>query len=225
MSNNQNPNKEQLLRTIERLERNPDDKVGILADVGITALGVAGAGAAAAFFGTTTASIPIITALTGIGMVVAAPVGLVAGAAVAGGAAVYGISRLIKDGGFNEGKRNQLLHEYREKLREVEAKDKRSEVKEHDITDFYVFLKEPLKLNLLSAEDAYQLIQAVENGQIPLSEAYKLVGQLFDDQSLQDEKIITICPNCSQKLRVPSNLGILTLTCPKCKNSWQWNPR
>lgn len=222
MSNNQNPTKEQLLKAIERLERNPDDKIGILADLGITALGAAGAGVAAAFFGTTTASIPIITALTGIGIAVAAPVGLVAGAAVAGGAAIYGISRLIKDGGFNEGKRNQLLHEYRERIKEIEAKDRRSEVKEDDITNFYVFLKKPLELNLISAEDAYQLIQAVEHGQIPLSQAYKLVGQLFDDQALQDEKIITICPNCSQKLRVPSNLGVLTLTCPKCKNCWQW---
>lgn len=222
MSNKQNPTKEQLLKAIERLEQNPDDKIGILADVGITALGAAGAGVAAAFFGTTTASIPIITALTGLSIAVAAPVGLVAGAAVAGGVAIYGISRLIKDGGFNDGKRNQLLHEYRERLKEVEAKDRRSEVNEHDITNFYVFLKEPLELNLISAEDAYQLIQAVEHGQIPLSQAYKLVGQLFDDQPAQDEKIITVCPNCSQKLRVPSNLGVLTITCQKCKNRWQW---
>ncbi|MBW4421694.1 MAG: hypothetical protein KME13_21140 [Myxacorys californica WJT36-NPBG1] len=226
MSNNQNLTKEQLLKAIERLERNPDDKVGIFADVGITALGAAGAAGAAAILGSTTASIPVITALTGLSLVAAAPVGLVAGAAVVGGAAIYGLSRFIKDGGFNEGKRDQLLNEYRDKLKDVQAKERRSEVKQQDITAFYVFLKEPLRLNLISAEDAQQLIQAMESGQIPLSEAYELIGQLLqDEQKPQPEKILTTCPNCSQKLRAPSHLGQLTLTCPKCKHYWQWIPR
>jgi hypothetical protein len=181
MPDKQNLTKDQLLKIIEKLEKNPNDRVGILADIGVAALGAAGAGAAAAVLGTTTASIPMITALTGIGMVVAAPVALVAGAAAAGGAAVYGVSRLIKDGGFHEGKRNQLLNEYKEKLREVEAKERQSNFDEHDRTRFYSFLKEPLKHNLISPNDAQQLMQAVENGHISLSEAYKLVGQVLSD--------------------------------------------
>jgi len=181
MSDKQNFTKEQLIKTIEQLEKNPNDRVGILADVGVTALGAAGAGAAAAVLGTTTASIPIITAVTGIGMVVAAPAALIAGAAVAGGAAIYGVSRLIKNGGFNEGKRKQLLNEYKEKLREVEAKERRSNFDEHDRTRFYSFLKEPLKHNLISPDDAHQLMQAVENGYVSLSEAYKLVGKVLSD--------------------------------------------
>lgn len=229
MSNKQSYTKEKLLRIIEQLEKNPNDRVGILADIGVTALGAAGAGAAAAVLGTTTASIPIITAVTGIGMVVAAPVVLVAGAAVAGGATLYGVSRLIKDGGFNEGKRKQLLNEYKEKLREVEAKERRSNFDEHDKTKFYSFLKEPLKHNLISPDDAHQLMQAVENGHISLSEAYKLVGQVLSDnqviQSEKSEKIVIACPNCSQKLRAPTDLGQLNLTCPKCKHSWLWVPK
>ena len=225
MSNNQNPTKEQLLEAIKRLKQNPHDKVGILGDLGITAAG-AGAGiAAAALLGTTTASIPIITALTGIGMVVAAPVTLVAGAAVAGGAALYGLSTLIKDGGFQEGKRDELEREYEERLRDIEAKERCSKVKKQDLTDFYVLFEDALKLNLISNEDAYQLIQAVELGQIPLSEADMLVKKLFDNQVPQVEKTIIACPSCSQKLRAPSDLGELTLSCPKCKHSWQWVPR
>lgn len=236
MSDQQKLTKEQLLKVIEQLEKNPNDRIGILANAGVTALGAAGAGVAAAFFGTTTASIPIITAVTGIGMVAAAPVALVAGAAVAGGAAVYGLSRLIKGGGLNEGKRNQLLNEYKEQLREVEVKERQSNFDEHDKTKFYSFLKEPLKHNLISPDDAQQLMQAVENGHIPLSEAYKLVGQVFSDsqtagqvlsdsQTTQPEKVITLCPNCSQKLRAPIHLGQVNLTCPKCKHSWLWVPK
>jgi Zn-finger nucleic acid-binding protein len=43
-------------------------------------------------------------------------------------------------------------------------------------------------------------------------------------QALESEKIITSCPNCSQKLRAPSHLGELQLICPKCRHSWLWNP-
>ncbi|HEY9604539.1 MAG TPA: hypothetical protein V6C85_23240 [Allocoleopsis sp.] len=38
------------------------------------------------------------------------------------------------------------------------------------------------------------------------------------------EQLITLCPSCSQKLYVPSLLGELQLTCPKCRHSWLWNP-
>ncbi len=184
MSEKQELTKEKLIDIIEKLEKNPSDRVGILADIGVTALGAVGAGAAAAVLGTTTASIPIITAVTGIGMVVAAPVALVAGAAVAGGAAIYGVSRLIKDGGFNEGKRKQLLNEYKDRLKDIEAKERQSNFDEHDKTSFYSFLKEPLKHNLINPDDAHQLIQAVENGHIPLSEAYKLVEKVLSDSQI-----------------------------------------
>ena len=226
MSYHQKLTKEQLLKIIENLEKNPNDRVGILAEIGVAALGAAGAGAAAAVLGTTTAAIPIITAITGIGMVVAAPVTLIAGAAVAGGAAVYGVSKLIKDSGFHEGKRNQLLNESKERLREIEIKERQSNLDERDKTKFHLFLKEPLKHNLISTEDAYQLIQAVESGQISLSEAYKLVEQIVSpSQITEPEKDIIPCPTCSQKLRVPNNLGKLNLTCPKCKYSWLWVSR
>lgn len=234
MSEDKNLTKEQLLKTIEQLEKNPNDKVGILADVGVATLSAAGigfGGFVAATIGTTTASIPIITAITGItGAVIAAPVALVAGAAVAGGAAAYGVGRLIKDSAkdssFHEGKRKQLLNELKEKLRETEAKERQSNFDERDKTKFHLFLKEPLKHNLISPDDAHQLMQAVENGQITLSEAYKLVGQVFSpSQTTETEKVIIPCPKCSQKLRAPSNLGQLNLTCPKCKHSWLWVSR
>ncbi len=171
--------KEELIKLIERVEKNPDDRVGIFADIGITALGAIGGGAAAAAFGTSVASIPIFTAITGIGMFVAAPFALVAGAAVAGGAAVYGVSRLIKDGGFHEGKRSQLLNELRENLKEVEVKERKSNLNEHDKTKLYSFLKEPLRHELITTEDAQQLMEAVETGQISLSEAYKLIEDIL----------------------------------------------
>jgi hypothetical protein len=189
MSDKQKVTKEKLIETIEKLESNPNDTVGILADVGITALGAAGAAAAAVALGTTTVSIPIITSLTGIGLFVAAPLALIAGAAVAGGAAVYGVSRLIKDGGFHEGKRMHLLNEYQEKLRELEVEERRSKFDEsNNKTRFYSFLKEPLTYDLISPDDAHKLMQEVENGRTSLSEARKLIGDILQAAKSQPKK-------------------------------------
>lgn len=179
MSNPKKLNKKQLLKTIEELEKNPNDRVGILADAGIAVFGAAGAGALAAVFGAGTVSIPIVTALTGIGFVAAAPVTLVAGAAVAGGAAAYGITRLIKGSGYNEGKQTEILRRLKDQLKEVEAKERQSSLSGDDKTEFYIFLKEPLQFDLISSEDAQRLIAAVESGQMPLKEAYQLVENIL----------------------------------------------
>jgi hypothetical protein len=32
------------------------------------------------------------------------------------------------------------------------------------------------------------------------------------------------CPNCRRLLRVPTNRGELVLTCPICRNRWEWSP-
>ena len=53
MSANKTPTKEQILKSIEQLEKNPHDKLRILADIGIGVVGAAGAGAAVAAFGGT----------------------------------------------------------------------------------------------------------------------------------------------------------------------------
>ena len=44
MSDTKNPTKEQILKAIEKLEKNPHDKIGILSDIGIGVVGAAGAG-------------------------------------------------------------------------------------------------------------------------------------------------------------------------------------
>ena len=179
MSGNKTLTKEQILKAIEQLEKNPDDKLGILGDVGITALGAVGAGVAVAAAGITT-SIPIITAITGIGMVVAAPLGLVAGAALAGGAACYGVSRLIKGGGYNEAKQEELSQQLQEQLRKVETKERASKLEDSEKTKFIVCLKEPVRLNLITPQKAQDLMRAVESGQMPIQEANKIVQDIVE---------------------------------------------
>jgi|GEM_PF-2385130 len=145
---------------------------------------------------------------------------------VVDGAAVYGVSRSIKDNDFHEGKRKQLLNECKKHLREFEAKERRSNFDKQDKTRFYLVLKEAVTNNLIVPDDAHQLVQSLENGRISLSEVYQLVEQIFSENPInQPMKVVIDCPNCSQKLRVPSNLGQLNLTCSKCKHSWSCVPQ
>ena len=65
MADKQKLTKEQLIKLIEQLEKNPNDRIGLLGDAGVTVLGAAGAATAVSLIGTT-ASIPLVTALTGI---------------------------------------------------------------------------------------------------------------------------------------------------------------
>src|SRR6476646_3969142 len=154
MSSEKTVTKEQLLKTIEKLEKNPHDKLGILGDVGIvavgTGLGALGAGAVATAAGAT--AIPVLTtvgAWAGITLVGATPIGWVIGTAAAGGAAAYGISRLVKGSGYTEGKKQAMLIQFKEWQKEIEVKEQASSVQDTDKTQFHIALKEPLKLNLI----------------------------------------------------------------------------
>jgi ABC-type thiamine transport system substrate-binding protein len=42
--------------------------------------------------------------------------------------------------------------------------------------------------------------------------------------ALVDHRVIE-CEQCHTKLRVPTNRGSLKVTCPKCKNVFDWTPR
>ncbi|MEG4968844.1 hypothetical protein QUB11_19690 [Microcoleus sp. B6-A1] len=169
MSANKTPTKEQILKSIEQLEKNPHDKLGILADIGIGVVGAAGAGAAVAAFG----GIPLLFGL----ITVAPPVGLVVGGAALGAAALVGVKRIF-EGNYNEGKQEEMLKNLKEQLRDVEAKERASKLEDSDKTKFIVSLKEPVRLDLISPKDAQDLISAVESGKIAIKEAIKMVEEV-----------------------------------------------
>ena len=177
MSGNKTLTKEQILKAIEQLEKNPHDKLGILADVGVGVVGAGAAGAAVAAFGGTSILFGLIA--------VAPPVGLVVGGAALGAAALVGAKRIFFDGTFNEGKKAEMLQQLKEQLREVETKERASKLGESDKTKFIVSLKEPVRLNLITPKEAQDLMRAVESGQIPIKEAINMVKAIVEAAQLQ----------------------------------------
>ncbi len=173
----ENLSKQQIINTIEKLERNPNDKITILTDIGIGAVGAGVVGAGVAAFGSTSVLFGLIT--------VAPPVGLVVGGAALGAAALVGAKRFLFDGTFTQGKQAQMLTDLKEDLREVEAKERGAKLGDSDKTKFIISLKEPVRLNLISPKDAQDLIRAVENGQISLKDAIKIVEDVIKSAKIQ----------------------------------------
>lgn len=177
--------KEEILKLISKLKEDPNAKYRILADLGIAGAGAASAGAVAAVAGA--GLVPIgwgLTALTGFGIAVAAPVGLVAGVAVAGGMATYGITQAVRFKACQQGKREQMLQQLDEMLRDMSYVETKAQTTEADKTKFILFLEDPIRLGLIASDDASDLIQLVESGQISLFEAYRLVKDILQEFDL-----------------------------------------
>lgn len=185
MSETQQATKKQLLKVIDDLEASPSDRVRILGDVGITSVGIghgaAAAGTVATIAGAT--AIPVVTTAAswlGVTAVAATPVGWVVGAALAGGALAYGVSRLIRDGSLSEGRKRELLQVYRERLQEMQRREQVQEITALDRNRFITSLREVIDKDAISPQRAFQLIDAVERGAMPLSQAYSLVAGLLE---------------------------------------------
>ena len=179
--------KQQLIKMIDELEKRPNDRVRILGDAGVSlvgaGLGAAAAGTLASAAGATSiAGVTTVASWLGITAVAATPVGWIIGAAAAGGAVAYGISRLIHGGGLSEGRKKELLLKYREDAKAIEAKEQAGSITDQDKTRFIVSIRELIEKNAIAPEKAKALIEFVENGRIPISQAFTLIQGLLTEK-------------------------------------------
>jgi hypothetical protein len=176
---NKQMSKEQLLQLIKELKKDSGNFLGIMSEFGLAGIGATAAGTSAAILGSSVASIPIVTALTGFGLVVAAPFSLIAGATVAGGLATYGLVKLVKGSGFNQGKKEELLRTYENLLKELLRKETKVRTTNEEKSKFIVSLKDPISLDLILPEDAELLIKAIQNGDMSIEEGYKHISNII----------------------------------------------
>ena len=183
MNSHQNKlSKKEIFERISELKKNSSVMYRILADLGFIGFGIVGGGAIAAVTGST--AVPIgfgITTLTGWVITGDAPTGLIIGAAVAGGIAVYSSTQVVKLTASQQGKRKQMIQQLEEMLRDLNYQKTKSQTTEADQEEFLLFLEIPLRRNLVSVEDASNLIQLLQNGQISLFEAYKMVRDILNE--------------------------------------------
>lgn len=176
--------KKQLLKVINQLEKYPQDRVRLVGEVAATAAGT-GLGAAAA--GTVAAAVGAtqVTALTtaaswlGVSFLAATPVGWTIGVAAAGGALAYGVSRLVRNGALSEGRKAELLQVYKDRLQALQRQEVANGADMADKSAFASGLRELVEKEAVTPTQAFQLIEAVENGTMSLAEAYGLVTNIL----------------------------------------------
>jgi hypothetical protein len=182
------PTKQKLLKMIDELEKNPEDKVSILGDAGITligaGLGIAASGIVASTVGATSIfGITTMAGWLGVTAVATTPIGWIIGCATAAGAAAYGVSRLIRSGGLAEGRKKELLQQYKEDAKKMEIKENADNIIDLDKTVFIISIRDLIDKDVISPEDAASLIKNVEQGTISISHAYSLLENLLNEKN------------------------------------------
>lgn len=82
-----------------------------------------------------------------------------------------------------EAKKAQLRIDIAKRLEDIEQKEKRSKEKPNtkDLSSFYNVLYRALEDDLINKKDAFDLLQAISNKKMLLSEAYKLINDILND--------------------------------------------
>ena len=186
------PDKTRLLKLIDHLENKPADKGRILGDIGITAvgagLGAAAAGTVAAAAGATSIfGVTTVASWLGLTVVAATPVGWILGGAAAAGVATFTVSRLIRNGGMTEGRKAELLNRYRDEARLLAAKEQAGSISDSDRTRFIVSLRDLITKDVIPPDVALRLIEQVERGGLPISQAFTLLSDLMNEVNLATE--------------------------------------
>jgi hypothetical protein len=160
---------------------NKSDKIGraseLLSVVGGAAAGASAAGAVASAAGATTllGSTSLAGALGGI-FVASTPVGWVAGCVLAGGAAAYGMSRMIKSGGMNDQIRTEMVGRLSTRLKGLLD---RSEAAATPVTEaFREYVDLAVADKTISTEQAHRIVALVESGKLERDLAIERIKQL-----------------------------------------------
>lgn len=174
--------KAKLLGLIDDLKNNPNDKLRILGDAGIVSMVIV--------VGTPTAASAVIHGVTSLfGLSAAAhlfgwmaaigiggsPLALIVGCASLLGLLAFAITRLVYGGGLAEGRKAELLEKYRSDVKIMEAKEESGSITDMDRTQFILSLRELINKDAIPINDAFKMIELVEQGRIPLSQASSMI--------------------------------------------------
>jgi hypothetical protein len=90
---------------------------------------------------------------------------------------------MIHDGGLSEGRKSELLQKYKEDAQNIDAKEKSGDITDKDRTAFIISLRELIDKDAMTPDKAIKLIEQVEQGRIPLSQAFALVQAILREQN------------------------------------------
>jgi hypothetical protein len=169
--------KERLLRLIDELKNNPNDKIRVLGEVGIVSISASGAPLASvaaiagvkSVFGLSVAAqffgwMPALF-LTGLSLTLL--IGFVSGLGLLG----YALANMVRSGGVAEGHKAALLEKYRIQVKDIEAAHQSTSITDADRTHFIISLRELVNADAIPIASAFRMIEMVEAGRMPISQA------------------------------------------------------
>lgn len=175
-----NLSKEEYIEALERLKKSPRDRIGILGDLGVTAIGaiagsaaagsVAGAAGAATLMGSSTAA----SILGGI-FVTTTPVGWVVGTALAGGAVGYGVSRLVRSGGKSDARKHSYIRELEKIAAQRQKNPVSSAASEAEFATVVNTIEALIRSEKIPQSHATRLLEAISAKKISSNDAFSLL--------------------------------------------------
>jgi hypothetical protein len=134
---------------------------------------IAGAAGATTVLGSTSlaSALPFVAAST--------PIGWVVGSAAVAGFMVYSLVRLARGGGLAEGRKLELLNQYRQREKELAAKETAGDITDSDRTRFIISLREIIDKDAIRPDQAFRLIEQVEAGRISLAQAFSTLQMMI----------------------------------------------
>ncbi len=180
--------KERLLQLIDELKNNLNDKIRVLGEVGIVSVSASGAhlasvaavagiksvfdlSVAAQFFGW----IPALF-LTGLSLTLL--IGFASGLGLLG----YALANMVRSGSVAEGHKAALLEKYRIQVKDIEAAEQSTSITDDDRTKFIISLRELVNADVIPIASVFRIIEMVEAGRMPLSQALAMSKACMETQ-------------------------------------------
>jgi hypothetical protein len=178
--------KQTLLLLIDQLKEKPDDKFRILGQAGVVSVTATGAPLLSAAVITGVKSIFGLSAAAHLFgwmpalLVTGPPLVLILACASALGLCAYAFTRLIHGGGMAEGRKAELLTKFNDQVKDIKAKEQAASETEINKTQFILSLREIIDADAIPIASAFRMIELVEAGRMPLSQAVSLTKNCLE---------------------------------------------
>lgn len=176
---------EEYIKALEKMKRSPQDRLGILGELGATGIGVtAGVAISSSVAGvvgaSTLAGSTTLASILGGVFVTTTPVGWVIGAAVAGGALAYAATKAIKSGNKTDLLKARTIRELKDRIQSLRDAASKGDVSiDQKFSELISSVQNLVVNNRLTQKKGTEVLEAVEAGQLSISEAFDLLQALI----------------------------------------------
>lgn len=175
---------DEYIRALEKMKKNPKDRIGILGELGaaglggVAGVGVAGATASAAGVATLFGSSALASVLGGI-FVTTTPVGWVVGSIALGGTVGYGISKLVSSGGKSDAIKKMNIRELKERIIKLKNQSQYPRKPNDKMSKIIEGIQLLIKNNKISQEASTDILTGIEKGSITIDFAFNTIQEIL----------------------------------------------